>query len=29
VDLADQPLAGGLFALHPGIRGLAEPAWLP
>jgi sugar lactone lactonase YvrE len=25
-DLADQPLAGGLFALRPGVRGLAEPA---
>jgi sugar lactone lactonase YvrE len=25
-DLADQPLAGGLFALSPGTRGLAEPA---
>jgi sugar lactone lactonase YvrE len=29
VDLADQPLAGGVFALHPGVRGLAEPAWQP
>lgn len=26
-DLADQPLAGGLFALRPGVRGLAEPAF--
>ncbi len=26
VDLADQPLAGGVFALHPGVRGLPEPA---
>jgi sugar lactone lactonase YvrE len=26
VDLADQPLAGGLFALQPGVRGLPEPA---
>jgi sugar lactone lactonase YvrE len=26
VDLSDQPLAGGLFALRPGVRGLAEPA---
>jgi sugar lactone lactonase YvrE len=26
-DLADQPLAGGVFALHPGVRGLAEPAF--
>ena len=25
VDLEDQPLAGGVFALHPGVRGLAEP----
>lgn len=25
VDLADQPLAGGLFALRPGVRGLPEP----
>jgi len=25
VDLADQPLAGGLFALRPGVRGMAEP----
>lgn len=25
-DLADQPLAGGLFALRPGVRGLPEPA---
>ena len=24
IDLADQPLAGGLFALRPGVRGLAE-----
>lgn len=26
VDLADQPLAGGVFALRAGVRGLAEPA---
>ena len=26
VDLADQPLAGGVFALSPGTRGLPEPA---
>ncbi len=26
VDLSDQPLAGGLFALHPGVCGLPEPA---
>lgn len=25
VDLADQPLAGGVFALNPGVKGLAEP----
>ena len=25
-DLADQPLAGGVFALRPGVRGLPEPA---
>ncbi len=24
-DLADQPLAGGVFALRPGVKGLAEP----
>ena len=24
-DLADQPLAGGVFALRPGVRGLDEP----
>jgi sugar lactone lactonase YvrE len=28
VDLADQPLAGGVFALRPGVRGLPEPACL-
>lgn len=27
IDLADQPLAGGVFALQPGIRGLEEPAF--
>lgn len=27
VDLSDQPLAGGVFALQPGVRGLPEPAW--
>jgi sugar lactone lactonase YvrE len=26
IDLADQPLAGGLFALRPGVHGLPEPA---
>ncbi|MEK9796600.1 MAG: SMP-30/gluconolactonase/LRE family protein, partial [Alphaproteobacteria bacterium] len=25
-DLADQPLAGGVFALDPGVKGLEEPA---
>ena len=25
VDLENQPLAGGVFALHPGVRGIAEP----
>jgi sugar lactone lactonase YvrE len=25
-DLADQPLAGGVFALTPGVKGLPEPA---
>lgn len=25
-DVSEQPLAGGLFALRPGVRGLAEPA---
>ncbi len=25
-DLADQPLAGGVFALNPGVKGLQEPA---
>lgn len=29
VDLADQPLAGGVFALRPGAQGLAEPAFGP
>ena len=28
VDLRDQPLAGGVFALHPGVRGIAEPKFL-
>ena len=26
-DVSDQPLAGGLFALRPGVRGLAEPCF--
>lgn len=25
-DITDQPLAGGVFALRPGVRGLPEPA---
>ncbi|VVN89644.1 SMP-30/gluconolactonase/LRE family protein [Pseudomonas fluorescens] len=25
IDLSDQPLAGGVFALNPGVRGLPEP----
>jgi len=24
-DLSDQPLAGGVFALNPGVKGLPEP----
>lgn len=27
LDLDDQPLAGGVFALNPGTKGLEEPAW--
>ena len=27
IDLSDQPLAGGVFALRPGVQGLAEPAF--
>ncbi|WP_394559843.1 SMP-30/gluconolactonase/LRE family protein [Aquipseudomonas alcaligenes] len=26
-DLADQPLAGGVFALNPGVKGLEEPSF--
>jgi len=26
-DLSDQPLAGGVFALQPGVRGIVEPAF--
>ena len=29
VDLSDQPLAGGVFALTPGVRGLPEPVFTP
>ncbi len=27
IDLADQPLAGGVFALNPGVKGLEETPW--
>ena len=27
IDLSDQPLAGGVFALRPGVRGLPEPVF--
>lgn len=27
IDLSDQPLAGGVFALNPGVAGLAEPSF--
>ncbi|WP_462380172.1 SMP-30/gluconolactonase/LRE family protein [Pseudomonas sp. Marseille-QA0892] len=27
-DLSDQPLAGGVFALKPGVRGLEEPSFI-
>ena len=29
VDLEDQPLAGGVFALRPGVRGIPEPKFAP
>lgn len=29
IDLSDQPLAGGVFALHPGVCGLPEPQFPP
>ena len=29
LDLSDQPLAGGLFAVRPGVSGLGEPAFDP
>jgi sugar lactone lactonase YvrE len=29
IDLSDQPLAGGLFALRPGVCGLPEPEFSP
>jgi sugar lactone lactonase YvrE len=29
IDLSDQPLAGGVFALRPGVRGLQEPSFRP
>ena len=28
VDLSDQPLAGGVFALRPGVSGIAEPKFI-
>ena len=28
VDLSDQPLAGGVFALQPGVCGIAEPKFV-
>ena len=27
IDLSDQPLAGGVLALYPGVRGLPEPTF--
>jgi sugar lactone lactonase YvrE len=29
IDLSDQPLAGGLFVVRPGVSGLPEPAFDP
>lgn len=29
IDLSDQPLAGGVFALRPGVSGLPEPEFSP
>jgi sugar lactone lactonase YvrE len=29
VDLSDQPLAGGVFALHLGVQGMPEPVFQP
>jgi sugar lactone lactonase YvrE len=29
MDLTDQPLAGGVFALRPGVRGISEPVFQP
>jgi sugar lactone lactonase YvrE len=27
IEPAKQPLAGGLFAVHPGVKGLPEPEY--
>jgi sugar lactone lactonase YvrE len=29
IDLSDQPLAGGVFALHPGVQGIGESFFNP
>jgi sugar lactone lactonase YvrE len=29
IDLSDQPLAGGVFALRPGVQGIPEPVFQP